>query len=215
LSLYLETAKQTQVNEVGARRWLFVGLGNPGERFRLHRHNVGYQCISLFAQRHRLEFHKTRGHSRVAEGVIAEQQVILSRPQTFMNESGIALRSLLRSYRLKPSQLLVVADDLDLPIGRIRLRARGSAGGQRGLLSIINEIGTQEFARLRVGVGRPEDEAERGLAGRRIVIDYVLRPFSEDEERMMATVRERVADALDFVLTDGLERAMGRYNQAD
>ena len=195
--------------------WLFVGLGNPGERYRLHRHNIGYQCLSVFAQRHRLEFTKNRGEARIAEGTIREHRVILARPQTFMNESGVAVRSLLQSYRLKPSQLLVITDDLDLPIGRTRLRARGSAGGQRGLLSIIKEIGTQEFARLRVGVGRPEEEAERGVAGRRVVIDHVLRAFSPEEERLMAPVRERVADALDCVLSEGLERAMGRYNRAE
>jgi PTH1 family peptidyl-tRNA hydrolase len=141
-------------------------------------------------------------------------RVILARPQTFMNESGVPVRSLLQSYRLKPDQLLVITDDLDLPIGRLRLRARGSAGGHRGLLSIITELATQEFARLRVGVGRPEEETERGLAGRRIVIDHVLRGFSDDEERLMASIRERVADALDSVLEQGLERAMDRFNRA-
>ena len=195
--------------------WLFVGLGNPGPEYRLHRHNVGYQCLSVFAGRHGLQFSRTRGQSRVSEGVIGGHHVILARPQTFMNDSGIAVRALLRSYGLKPSQLVVITDDLDLPIGRIRLRAHGSAGGQRGLLSIIKETGSQEFARLRVGVGRPQDDSQRGQAGRRTVIAHVLRGFTPEEEALMAPVRERVADALDCVLSEGLERAMDRYNRAE
>lgn len=195
--------------------WLFVGLGNPGPEYRLHRHNVGYQCLNVFARRHGLDFSKSRGQSRVAEGTIGEHRVILARPQTFMNESGLAVRALLRSYGLKPSQLLVVTDDLDLPIGRIRLRARGSAGGHRGLLSIIKETGAQEFARLRVGVGRPDGEEERGLAGRRTVIAHVLRGFTPEEEALVAPVRERVADALDCLLSEGIERAMDRYNRVE
>jgi len=187
--------------------WLFVGLGNPGPEYRLHRHNVGYQCLNVFARRHGLDFSKSRGQSRVAEGTIGEHRVILARPQTFMNESGLAVRALLRSYGLKPSQLLVVTDDLDLPIGRIRLRARGSAGGHRGLLSIIKETGTQEFARLRVGVGRPK--------GRMSTPDHVLQDFSKSEQEGLPFVLQKAAKAALTFADEGIVAAMNAYNSKE
>jgi PTH1 family peptidyl-tRNA hydrolase len=188
--------------------FLIVGLGNPGEQYVRNRHNVGFQCVTHFAQRHGLQFSDKQHKSRIANGTIGGQRVVLAKPFTYMNSSGQAVVSLVNWYKIEPeSELLVIYDDLDLPFGTIRLRASGSAGGQNGMKSIIQQLGIQQFPRLRVGIGRPPD----GWAPP----DYVLSNWSREETEKLPELYDRVADAIETFIKDGLMLAMTRFNAAD
>lgn len=182
---------------------LIVGLGNPGEEYAASRHNVGFHCVRALARKHHLEFDRKRAQARIAQGMILAQPVVLARPQTYMNLSGQSVGGLLHWLRILPADLLVILDDLDLPLGKIRLRPGGSAGGHRGIKSIIGSLGTEEFPRLRVGIGRPEGNE---------AINYVLGNFTSAERQIMHDAYARVVEAVELVLTDGLEAAMNRYN---
>lgn len=193
-------------NRPPAAEHLIVGLGNPGEEYARSRHNVGFRCLALLAQRHRLGFREKRAHARIASGLVAGRSVVLARPYTFMNRSGTAVAPLLRWLGLPPERLLVIYDDLDLPVGTIRLRPRGSAAGHRGMLSIIAALGTEDFPRLRIGIGRPEDP-------RVDPVEYVLQPFTAREEEAFAPILSRAADAVECYLREGLAVAMDRFNR--
>lgn len=189
---------------------LVVGLGNPGPEYAATRHNVGFRCVSLLARRHHLGWNRRLAHARVAEGAIGPHRVVLARPQTFMNRSGDAVTGLLRHYRLDPVRLLVVHDDLDLPLGRLRLRPEGSAGGHQGLRSILDRLHTTAVPRLRLGIGRPEGDAERRDRGG--VVDYVLTSFRPDEMLALQEMVKRAADAVTCLLDEGVAAAMNRFN---
>jgi PTH1 family peptidyl-tRNA hydrolase len=189
-----------------AAEYLLVGLGNPGEEYARTRHNVGFRCLSVLAARHRLFFRQKHAQARLAVGEIAGRNVVLARPYTYMNRSGAAVAGLLAWLKLPLEQLLVIYDDLDLPLGTIRLRPRGSAGGHRGLRSIIEALESEQFARLRVGIGRPPDPSQDP-------VDYVLSPFTPEEETTLARVLERAADAVECFLKEGIEAAMARFNR--
>lgn len=184
--------------------FLLVGLGNPGIRYALTRHNVGFWVVDEVAARGKAGFQEVTGQSCLARTMLAGKKVILAKPLTYMNRSGLAVHALLRYFSLGLENLLIIYDDLDLPLGRLRLRPKGGSGGHNGLSSIIAFLGTEEFPRLRLGIGHPE-EAESGAA-------YVLSPFTPvEEEQMLETVR-LAADALELFLSNGLEEAMNRYN---
>lgn len=186
--------------------YLIAGLGNPGAMYAKNRHNVGFQCIDLIAAQAGLKLDKKSMNAVWGKGTLAGQEVILAEPQTFMNLSGRAIGEIVRFYKIDPHKnLLVICDDLDLPVGKIRIRPSGSSGGQNGLKNIIEVVGTQDFPRLRVGIGRNN----RGDAR-----DHVLNDFSRDEVPIMAQIYERVADAVKIFLTEGTERAMNKYNGA-
>ncbi len=185
--------------------FLIVGLGNPGEQYLRNRHNVGFQCVSYLADRHRLSFNEKQHKARLASGVIRGQRVVLAKPFTYMNDSGQAVAALVRWYKLDPaSELLVIYDDLDLPFETVRLRANGSAGGQNGMKSIIQHLGTQNFPRLRVGIGRPADARDPK--------DYVLGNWSREQAEKLAELYARVADAAETFISDGITLAMTRFN---
>lgn len=184
--------------------WLIVGLGNPGRRYARHRHNIGFRCLDRLAARHGLVFDRVQNRALLATGRIADRAVVLAKPQTFMNESGRAVAPLVRAYHVPLERLLVVYDDLDLPPGTIRLRPEGGSGGHRGMRSIIEALGSQDFPRLRVGIGRPP--------GRMDPADYVLQDLSPEEEERFDRVCERVAEAIHCWLTEGIVLAMSRYN---
>ncbi len=185
--------------------YLIVGLGNPGEQYAKNRHNVGFQCLKYLADRHRLVFSEKQSKARIAGGMIAGQRVVLAKPFTFMNASGQAVAPLVRWHKLDVKrELLVVYDDLDLPFGTLRLRASGSAGGQNGMKSIIEQLGTQEFARLRVGIGRPPS----GWDSR----DHVLGNWSRAEAQVLPELYARVADAIEVFVAEGIIAAMNRFN---
>ncbi len=181
-----------------------VGLGNPGSEYASTRHNVGFMVINLLAQRHRIAL-KTRRHEAIfGRGDIGGMPTLLAQPQTFMNNSGSAVRRLLSYYKLEPDHLLVVADDINLDIGVIRIRRSGSHGGQKGLRSIAQSIGTDEYARLRLGVGR--------LDSGRDATSYVLSPFRASERDRAEEAVWRAADAVQCALSEGLDAAMSRFN---
>ena len=183
---------------------MVVGLGNPGPRYARHRHNVGFQCVDLLAQRARLVFDRVQFRAAIATGEIAGVRVLLAKPQTFMNLSGQAVVPLLRYYRIEPADMLVLYDELDLPLGRLRLRAEGGAGGHNGMKSIITQLGSPAFPRLRIGIGRPP--------GRMEPADYVLQDFTTEQEIEMAFVRPRAVEGIETWLRDGLMTAMNRIN---
>jgi PTH1 family peptidyl-tRNA hydrolase len=183
---------------------MIVGLGNPGPRYERNRHNVGFQVVDNLAAAHGLSFDKLQFKARVADGRIQGQRVLLAKPQTYMNGSGEAVQPLAAFYKIEPADILVVFDDLDLPTGKLRLRPFGGAGGQNGMKSIIQRLGTDQFPRLRVGIDRPP--------GRMNPADYVLQDFAPAEEEVMVQVREHGANALALWLAEGLAAAMNQFN---
>lgn len=182
-----------------------IGLGNPGTAYASHRHNIGARCVAHFARRHGIALERRETRCRVGRGVVEGASVLLARPSTYMNESGSAVAGLVRKLRVPLSGLLVVYDDLDLPFGRLRLRARGSAGGHRGLASIIASLGSQEFPRLRVGIDRPGPGLDPA--------DYVLSPFTSPERAELPDILDKAAEAIRLVIAVGLDGAMNRVNQ--
>lgn len=185
-------------------RYLIVGLGNPGKKYENTRHNLGFWVVDELARRYSLSFAKTERKSVTADGLIGERRVLLAKPQTYMNASGEAVRALVDFYQIDLTHLIVIHDDIDLPLGTLRLRPGGSAGGQNGIRSIIQHLGTQEFCRVRCGVSRPP--------GRMDPAAYVLTPFAGDDAITARILTERAADAVETWLTDGIELAMTRHN---
>lgn len=191
---------------------LVLGLGNPGEDYANHRHNVGLWCVQRLAKRWNVELKGAR-YARLGEGRIAEAPVILAKSRTSMNRSGNAARGLLERYRLQPEEMLVICDDLELPVGRIRLRPRGSHGGHNGLRDIIFTLQSEDFPRLRIGIDRPRTAEGAPLTDPDIVALYVLRePRPEEREALEAAV-ERAAEAVACLLTEGMTAARDRYNR--
>lgn len=197
--------------------YIVLGLGNPGDQYATHRHNIGAQCVNLIAKRVSVQLRETWGPSRAAEASLAGLPVVLARTRTFMNHSGEAATALLHRVRAKPDHLLVLYDELDLPLGTIRIRARGSTGGHNGMRSIVEHAGSQDFPRIRIGIGRPYPHNERSERSReeveRDVLRWVLSPFTEAETATIQEVRSRVADAVECIVTEGVEAAMNRFNQ--
>jgi PTH1 family peptidyl-tRNA hydrolase len=189
---------------------LIVGLGNPGRGYANNRHNVGFTCLNHFAKTHGIRFDKKQGRARTGTGEVSGDKVILAKPQTYMNQSGQSVSLLVRKFNISLDNLIVIHDDLDLPLGKIRLRSNGSSGGHKGIDSIVSELGSQEFIRIRVGIGRPiTDSAEISEAD---VIDYVLGDFTPDQASTIEEVIPRVSEALLCLLTEGLTAAMNKYN---
>jgi PTH1 family peptidyl-tRNA hydrolase len=185
---------------------IVVGLGNPGEGYAGTRHNVGFQVASRLAKRARADFAVKAADSRIAEGSLGDLKIAVARPQTFMNESGRAVRKLLDRYRADPAALFVVYDDVDLPLGKIRIRERGGAGTHNGMRSIVGVVG-EAFPRLRVGVAPADPTAEIGD-----LVDHVLEPFTADEREVAEAAIARAAEAIEVTLRDGIARAMERFN---
>ena len=185
---------------------MVVGLGNPGNEYAAHRHNAGFLVVEALARTHELIFaRRRRTRAYVAEGWVGKQRVLLAKPQTFMNRSGRAVGRLSRAHGIAPERILVVYDDLDLPLGRVRMRAEGGSGGHKGMRSIIETLGTQSFPRLRVGIDRPP--------GRMDPADYVLQPFSSQEQACFAQVLEWSVAAIECWLDEGIVAAMDRFNR--
>ncbi len=192
-------------------RWLVVGLGNPGPQYAETRHNVGARCVARLARGHGIDLRARRLYS-LGEGEVAGVPVALARPRLFMNESGRAVALLLQHLGLEPPQLLVVCDDLDLPLGRLRLRPGGGHGGHNGLRSIIEAIGTTAFPRLRIGIGRPTCEGQP-VTDPEVVAAYVLAVPPPHERALLEEAVGRACQAVETVLRQGLEAAMNLYNR--
>ncbi len=188
--------------------YLVVGLGNPGSKYTGTRHNIGFVVVEELARRHGLSFSQKQANAEVARGRIAGTPVILAKPLTYMNDSGRAVQALARYYKIPTNQVLVVYDDFALPLGTLRIREKGSAGGHNGVTSVIQHLGTQGFPRLRVGVDRP-------VQVQHSTIDWVLGRFTKDEQAVMQPTVPRAAEAIESILNNGIERAMNQYNTGE
>ncbi len=186
-------------------RWVIAGLGNPGEQYRRSRHNTGFMAATYLAARHGVELNRRKFSGFFAETRIADAPAIIVIPQTFYNKSGDCVSPLLGYYKVPPERLIVIHDEMDLPLPQIRIKRGGSDAGNRGVRSVAASLGTPDFIRVRVGVSRPS-----GAGG---AIEHVLQPFTNDEARELEKVFDRIADAVASIIRDGLERAMGTFNQ--
>jgi len=191
-----------QPSPVAVPEWLIVGLGNPGGEYSGTRHNVGFRVVDRLAAERSGSWSRRERQAATCSVEIAEQPALLVKPLTFMNLSGRAVAPLARRHNLQPERILVVYDEMDLPTGRLRVRPSGSAGGHKGVRSLIESLQSQEFPRIRIGVGRPAGEA----------IDHVLSRFSREELPVIEEAIERAVEAVETFMRDGLEAAMNRYN---
>jgi PTH1 family peptidyl-tRNA hydrolase len=189
---------------------LIVGLGNPGKSYAHNRHNVGFQCLNYLARLHSIRFDHRQCRARAGLGKIRGEKVLLAKPGTFVNLSGDSVACLVHKHDIPLSNLLVIYDDLDLPLGKIRLRQSGSSGGHKGMNSIISALGSEGFPRIRVGIGRPQ--AEKQSMSEDAIVNYVLSDFSPEEEAITKPVIARVAEAIDCFLNQGIEAAMSKFN---
>jgi len=184
--------------------YLLIGLGNPGREYRDSRHNVGFMLVDRITVRLNARGMKVQSKAIVMTSTYEDRKLILAKPQTYMNLSGQSVQGLIHFYKLPLTNVLIAHDDLDIPFGTIRIRPGGGPGGQRGMASTIEQLGTKDFPRLRIGIGRPP--------GRMDPAAYVLQDFSRDELKILSEILDRAADAaLEFVLS-GLDKAMNKYN---
>jgi PTH1 family peptidyl-tRNA hydrolase len=186
--------------------WLVVGLGNPGPGYATHRHNVGQMALAELADRFSATFKTHKANATVAEGRIAPgaAKLVLAKPNTFMNLSGGPVAALLRFFSIDASRLIVLHDDLDLPFDTVRLKSGGGHGGHNGIRDIAAAIGTPDFARVRIGIGRPP--------GRQDAADFVLTPFTKAEREVLPSLLTDAADATELLITDGLLEAQQRFH---
>lgn len=196
--------KITEPTLDGNAIYLLVGLGNPGREYRESRHNAGFMVIDRLAADLGVKLSRVQNHALTGSGVIGEAKVVLAKPQTYMNLSGESVSGLVRFYKIPHENLIVIHDDIDLPFGVLRMRPGGGSAGQKGVQSIIERIGTQDFPRLRFGIGRPA--GTKGGAG------YVLNHFHAEEQKELPFLVDTAAAAVRLFVTDGLEAAMNRYN---
>jgi PTH1 family peptidyl-tRNA hydrolase len=183
---------------------LVVGLGNPGRKYNGTRHNIGFVVLAELARRHAAPDARSGFEAEVTETTIAGRRTLLAAPQTYMNLSGRSVQQIVTFYKLPLEDLLVVCDDMNLPAGKLRLRKSGSAGGQKGLQNIIDQLGTQDFSRLRIGIGRPPENID--------AVDYVLTRFRSDEKELMDDAVSDAASAVETWLRDGADAAMNSIN---
>ncbi len=185
-------------------KYLIVGLGNPGQAYARQRHNVGFMTLDAISRKHNLAFTKHKSKSLIATLRLNNMSVILSKPQTFMNLSGQSVQELVRYYDIQLEKILIIFDDLDLPIGDIRIRKSGGSSGHRGMQSIIKLLGTDTIPRLRLGIGRPPTIVDPK--------DYVLRPFTEQQKQHIDSLIPKTIEAVESFVADGISTAMSNYN---
>ncbi len=191
---------------------LIVGLGNPGPGYASSLHNLGFMCLNYFARRHGIHFDKKQANARLGSGEVAGSEVLLARPHTYMNQSGQAVSRLVKKFKISLDDLLIIHDDLDLPLGKIRIRSGGSSGGHKGVESIIDELGSQDFPRLRVGIGRPISTDGLPEDTNADIITYLLSELPPEEKKAINQILPRVSEAILCILTEGLTAAMNKYN---
>ena len=197
----LETQIQPYIHQ---GPFLIAGLGNPGRKFEHNRHNVGFMLLNRLSLKFGENFGQVESKALVAKTIVQGERVILIKPQTYMNNSGAAVNSLVNFYKIPLANLLVAYDDVDLPLGTLRLRPSGGSAGQKGMQSIIERMGTDQFPRLRIGTGRPP--------GRMEAADYVLEDFPNRDADLLSETLDRGVEAVLTYLKDGLDRAMNLYN---
>jgi peptidyl-tRNA hydrolase, PTH1 family len=196
--------RKAPIGESSMGAYLIVGLGNPGSRYAATRHNVGFQVIDQVSKTFGITLGKVKSKAIIGEGKLDDKKVILAKPQTFMNLSGQAVAALTRFYKVPVENMVVIHDDLDLPLGTLRIRPGGGAGGQKGVQSIIEQLGTPDFARIRFGIGRPP--------GRMDPKDYVLENFLPKEQELAEFTILTARDAVISFIGAGLELTMNKYN---
>jgi PTH1 family peptidyl-tRNA hydrolase len=184
--------------------WLFCGLGNPGEKYKNTRHNFGFLVVEAFAKKHRLKFNFYK--EMESEAAFYKDKAILIKPLTYMNLSGRAVKKWVEKEKIPLESLLIIYDDLDLPLGKIKILPKGGAGGHKGMLSIIEALGSSNFPRMRLGIGKPVNQS---------VVDYVLSPFCEEEWQRVEKIIEIASKALDDLLYIGLTKTMTKYNSME
>ena len=185
--------------------WLVVGLGNPGDQYENTRHNAGFQVIDALADRGNFPVQRLKFHALTNTATVGGQGVLVMKPVTYMNLSGQAVGEAARFYKISPDHVLVISDDVDLPLGKLRIRKGGSAGGHNGLKSIIQHLGTDQFPRLKVGVGgKPHPDYD--------MADWVLGKFQGEDKKIMDDAAVRAAQAVECLLSQGIDRAMNQFN---
>jgi PTH1 family peptidyl-tRNA hydrolase len=184
--------------------WLIIGLGNPGKGYRLTRHNVGFRVVDRLAREQGMQFKRRRGGAQVGEGRVGREKVILAKPLTYMNKSGAAVKKLVKALDIPLDHLVVVHDDLDLACGRMKIKEKGGHGGHKGMQSIIEELGSSDFLRVKVGIGKPPDPEEGA--------DYVLSPFAAQERALVKESVEQAVEAIKAIIVSGKDQAMNMYN---
>jgi len=183
---------------------LIIGLGNPGKAYANNRHNIGFRCINKLAKLHGIPLTQRGSQAQFGVGQIAGKEVVLAKPRTFMNLSGKSVKLLMQRFQVTPSDVLIIHDDLDLPLGKLRLYPGGGWGGHKGVESIITEVGSQDFPRVRVGIGRPQ--------GAEDATGYVLSDFSPEERAVVESTIVRIGEAVLCLLREGIVAAMNKYN---
>ena len=189
---------------------LIVGLGNPGRAYLNNRHNTGFACLRYFARQVGIRFDKRECLSRTGSGEVDGSKVVLARPQTFMNLSGRSVGRLVKKFNINLNNIIVIHDELDLPLGKIRIRQDSSSGGHKGVSSIINKLGSHGFTRIRVGIGRPT--ADIANTSETDIIHYVLSNFTAEEKKAIRQIIPDVSEAIYCLVTEGLTAAMNKYN---
>ncbi len=184
--------------------YLIAGLGNPTKEYDKTRHNVGFSVIDVLADRYRIDISEKKHKALCGRGVIEGQKVLLLKPQTFMNLSGESIRAAADYYKIEPEEMIVIYDDISLDPGQLRIRLKGSAGGHNGIKNIIANLGTQDFPRIKVGVGAKPPRMD--------LADYVLSRFGAGEQKLMEEAFGEAAEAAVMMMTDGAERAMNHFN---
>ncbi len=183
--------------------YYIVGLGNPGLKYKKTRHNAGFQAIEILEKRHRIKLKATKFDALAGQGMIGGEKVMLIRPTTFMNNSGYAVDGILQYYHAELKQLIVLYDDIDIPFGALRIRDKGSAGTHNGMRSIISYTGSGDFARIRIGIGKPQNN----------LIGHVLGKFEKDVREDAQQMFERAADACECIVLEGISKAQAKFNQ--
>ena len=207
LRIVIDVFKRRPKNRMKPEK-IVVGLGNPGRQYGETRHNVGYMVLAELVKRVSFDKPRNQFHAEAWDAKIGEKNVLLLCPTTFMNLSGTAVSEAIRFYKLNPeTDLLVVCDDLDLPLGKLRIRESAGSGGQKGLKDVAAKLGTQNFARIRIGIGRPSSTDQ--------VVDFVLTPFRKDEKDEIDLAIQNAADAARLWVERGAQEAMNRYNVAE
>ena len=191
---------------------LIVGLGNPGRGYAHNRHNIGFLCLSHFARTQGIRFDKKKGKARIGTGEAAGNEVVLAKPQTYMNHSGQSVNLLVNRFDINPDDLLVIHDDLDLTLGKIRISHGSGSGGHKGVNSIIYSLESQDFIRIRVGIGRPMPPSDSASISEDGIIAYVLSDFTAEEKKIVNQVIPRMSEAIYCLLSEGLAVAMNKYN---
>ena len=184
--------------------WMIVGLGNPGPEYSGTRHNVGFAAVDLLGEKHRIKLDKSKHRARYGLGMLDDTSVVLVKPLTFMNLSGQAVAPLAREYGIKPDRILVIADELDIPLGKLKMKPKGGPGGHNGHRSLIASLGTQEYPRIRIGIGK---------VGKGETIDHVLGSFNPEEKVTIGEMLAKTCQICSVLVSQGLDRALGFANE--